>query len=149
MPRNRPHPLKLHEPSESEEQQWLMDFCHRAKGQYPELALLFHIPNGGHRNKIVAAKLKREGVMAGVPDLFLPVAREGQFGFFIEMKRRRGGRVTAQQQHWIQVLRDEGYRVDVCRGWGEASDALVEYISGARTVAWDIPPEHAIDLTFA
>lgn len=125
--------MRHREPSESHEQQYLIDFCHRANGRYPELALLFHIPNGGHRHKPVAAKLRREGVAAGVPDLFLPVARSGYFGFFIEMKRRNGGRVTARQQYWIQVLREQGYRVDVCRGWGEASDALIEYLSGPHT----------------
>ena len=46
--------------------------------QYPKLAnLLFAIPNGGLRNIKVATKLKAEGVLAGVPDLFLAIPAQG------------------------------------------------------------------------
>ena len=44
---------------------------------YPDLELLYHVPNGGSRNKAEASKLKRMGVRAGVPDLVLPVPRAG------------------------------------------------------------------------
>jgi hypothetical protein len=33
--------------------------------------LLLHIPNGGSRDKVEAANLKRQGVVPGVPDLLL------------------------------------------------------------------------------
>lgn len=45
--------------TESAEQQHLMQWTDFAAGKYPELELLFHIPNGGHRYKAVAGKLKR------------------------------------------------------------------------------------------
>lgn len=30
--------------------------------------LIYHVPNGGHRVKTVAAKLKAQGMKAGIPD---------------------------------------------------------------------------------
>lgn len=44
----------------------------------------FHVPNGGHRNRIVAAKLKKQGVKAGVWDCLL-IGRNHQL-YFIELK---------------------------------------------------------------
>ena len=41
----------------------------------PELGLLFAVPNGGRRDAVTGARLKAEGVKAGVPDVWLPVAR--------------------------------------------------------------------------
>ena len=40
--------------------------------KWPCLKWLHHIPNGGLRNRVVAGKLKAEGVRAGVSDYFLP-----------------------------------------------------------------------------
>lgn len=40
--------------------------------QYANLRhLLIHVPNGGYRNAVEAAKFKQMGVRAGVPDLIL------------------------------------------------------------------------------
>ena len=51
------------------------------------LGLLFSVPNGGGRSSIAeAAKMKREGALAGVPDLVLPTP-DGVV--FVELKRRR------------------------------------------------------------
>ena len=51
--------------------------------QYPELsALLFAVPNGGRRDPVTGARLKAEGVVAGVSDLIL---------FLPSDKHRRNG----------------------------------------------------------
>ena len=71
---------------EAREQEALFRWAGFAAGTMPELNLLYHIPNGGSRNKAEAANLKRQGVRAGVPDLFLPVARGGYHGPYIELK---------------------------------------------------------------
>lgn len=115
---------------EDAEQATLMSWAAMQKGKYPELELLFHIPNGGRRNAAEAARFKAEGVKAGVPDLFLPVARNGLHGLWIEMKRREGGRVSEHQSEWIERLRVQGYAVEVCYGWQEASKVLTEYLCG-------------------
>ena len=48
--------------SEEEEQAALFEWAAWKLQRWPELGLLFHIPNGGLRNKVTAAKLKSVGV---------------------------------------------------------------------------------------
>ena len=78
---------------------------------YPS-ARMFAIPNGGLRNAIVAAKMRREGVQKGVPDLFIPDWR-----LFVEMKRANGGSLSPEQIDWRDYLISIGYRVLVCHGF--------------------------------
>ncbi len=108
-----------------------------AESRFPELALLFAIPNGGHRHIAVAKKMQLEGVKSGVPDMCLPVARQGFHGLFIEMKsadsrpKRPGskGPLSEEQRRWLQALNDQGYRAAVCFGSQEAIDLLTQYLS--------------------
>lgn len=115
-------------PRESEEQRMLMEWVEWCKGSKPELELLFHIPNGGSRNPIEARHLKEQGVKPGIPDLFLPVARDGYHGLFIEMKRKKGGKVSDDQTHWIVQLNKKGYLAVVCAGWEEAAEMILRYL---------------------
>ncbi len=94
----------------------------------PELALMFAIPNGGLRSKATAARLKAEGVKAGVPDICLPVANGKYHGLFIEMKAGRNKPTTPQVQ-WHMRLSQQGYRVAVCYGWEAARDVIEEYLN--------------------
>ena len=99
----------------------------------PELALMFAIPNGGHRHPATAAKLKAEGVKAGIPDICLPVARRWRdmdfHGLWVEMKVGRN-KPTANQIWWHMQLAQQGYRVAVCWGWESARDVIDEYLRG-------------------
>lgn len=115
-------------PREGEEQARLFSWAQMAGGRYPELRLLFHIPNGGGRSKSEAGRFKMEGVKAGVPDLCMPVPRGGYSGLFIELKRRAGGRVSPEQKAWLEELRGQGYRAEIARGWEEASEILKDYL---------------------
>lgn len=72
--------------SEATEQERVISWCGYNADRHPELKLIYHIPNGGSRNELEAANLKRQGVKAGVPDLTLPVALNGYHGLYIEMK---------------------------------------------------------------
>jgi len=63
-----------------------------------------------------------------VPDLMLPVARQGYHGLFIEMKRRRGGRLSPEQREWRARLEAEGYRWVMCEGMDAGIAALREYL---------------------
>ena len=53
---------------------------------FPQLALLYHIPNERKCTPQQGARLKRMGVKSGVPDLHLPVARGVYHGLYLEMK---------------------------------------------------------------
>jgi hypothetical protein len=98
-------------------------------GQRPELALLFAVPNGGKRDKRTAAKLKAEGVRAGVPDLCLPVARGVYHGLFIEMKVGRN-KAEPEQLWWIEQLTRQGYYCQICYDWSKAMEILIDYLDG-------------------
>ena len=113
--------------SEHEEQTTLFRWALFARPRYPELALLFAIPNGGERHKAVAARMKAEGVRAGVPDLCLPVARAGFHGLYLELKTT-AGRPSKAQRQWLQALALEGYRAEVCKGWLAAKDVIEDYL---------------------
>jgi len=76
--------------SEHQEQCALMRMCRLHERKYPGLELIHSIPNGGARHIAVAAKLRAEGVRAGVPDIFLPVPRGSAHGLYIELKRKGG-----------------------------------------------------------
>lgn len=112
---------------EAAEQITLIDWSLRYRGKYPELDLLFHIPNGGSRNKIEAAKLKSQGVKAGVPDLFLPAARGGYHGLFIEMKYGKN-KPTDKQREWMAALNEQGYMAVVCYGFEDARNTIEKYL---------------------
>ena len=97
--------------------------------------LIYHVPNGGHRVKAVAAKLKGQGVKAGVPDLVLPMARGGYFGLYIEFKAKPpfDAPVSANQDAYLQQLTDQGYLAIVCRGSIDAVEAIRAYLLLPKT----------------
>ena len=100
--------------------------------KHPELALLYAIPNGGKRSIKTARMLKATGVKAGVPDMCLPVPRYPYHGLYIELKRRKGGRVSEKQSEWLHDLRKEGYKTCVCYGSDEAIQVIEEYLKGEQ-----------------
>ena len=114
---------------ESEEQVMVMNWAKLQMGKYPELRLLYHVPNGGYRNEFEAVNLKKQGVKSGVPDLTLPVARGGYFGLYIELKADEKGKVSKNQEEWIKALRDQGYRAGVCYGADQAISVIKKYLS--------------------
>ena len=102
------------------------------KLKHPDV-VFFAIPNGGYRNKIEAANMKKEGVTAGIPDLF--IARPFSYGsekcvcgLFIEMKSKKG-RLSVPQIDKIDRLQYEGYRCEVCYSADEAIRIIDEYLS--------------------
>ena len=118
-------------PTESQEQTCLFRWAKMQECDYPELRLLYHIPNGGSRNRLEAVHLKQQGVRAGVPDICLPVACGGCHSLYIEMKRLKGGRVSPEQMEWMEDLKAEGHMVAVCQGWVMASEIILAYLKGS------------------
>lgn len=88
---------------------------------------MHHIPNGGKRDKRTAVALKRQGVKAGVPDICLPVARNGYHGLYIELKAGKN-KATKNQEKWQVFLNDQGYYAVICYGWREAAKVIEEYL---------------------
>ena len=98
-------------PSEHIEQR---EFVSAFRKRHPDVRI-FAIPNGEARSRTTGARLKAEGVSAGVPDLFIPA-----WLVWIEMKRQRGGAVSPAQRDWHSYLKSLGHTVIVARGQEEA-----------------------------
>jgi len=116
---------------------------------FPELTLMHAIPNGGHRSKSEAAKLKAEGVKAGVLDTFLPVSMPFTYparmengneyraasrynGLYIEFKapaykNRKNGGMSANQDAFCDAVREQGYCARVAYSWREAANHVMAY----------------------
>lgn len=120
-PRRKPRQI------ESGIQQAFVQWCNWNIKRYPELELAYAIPNGGARNAITGAILKREGVKAGVPDWCLP-AKTKQFGaLYIEFKRPKG-MVRTEQYDYIAMLREYGNRAEICYSCEEAVKIVEDYL---------------------
>ena len=119
---------KLPPPREGAEQATLFHWAEMQSIWYPELELLFHIPNGGKRSKSEAARFKAEGVKPGVPDICLPVARGEYHGLYIELKRRSGNHAADKQLDWLEKLNNQGYKTAICYGWEEAATVITKYL---------------------
>ena len=82
--------------------------------------LYTHVPLGGRRDRKEAMILKKIGTKPGIPDylvLNFPVCA-------IEMKRRRGGSLSAVQRSMHGKLRAAGWHVIVAHGADQAVEGL-------------------------
>ena len=96
--------------------------------QYPTHATaLFAVPNGGRRDRVSGAKLKAEGVLPGVSDLILLVARGGYHALLIEMKTPKGKQSPAQKD-WARDMAARGYLYVVCHSFDEFRKAIDDYM---------------------
>jgi len=122
-----------------------------AQPRYPKARLCFAVPNGSKlmgtgttAGKIEGAKMKAEGMRAGVPDVFLPVpvtVRHApglqvlNHGLYIEFKKpgrekqEWGGR-SVDQVKWHRDLLPEGYAVATCYGWQAGAHVVALYLAG-------------------
>lgn len=112
---------------EDTEQERVINWATFYAKDFPELDLLYHVPNGGSRNQLEAANLKRQGVKAGVPDLVLPVPRQQFHGLYVEMKWGKNT-TTDKQDWWLEQLQQQGYKTAVCWSADEAMDVIAEYM---------------------
>lgn len=75
--------------------------------------------------------MKREGVLAGVSDIMLPVARNGWHGLYIELKVK--GNTTSPSQKWfIAETTKQGYLAMVAFGWVEAKGIIEGYLGEGK-----------------
>ena len=100
---------------------------------------IFAIPNGGSRRDGEGAALRLDGVVSGVPDLFIPKpTRTGYPGMFIEMKRGDGeGEESANQRRWREGLTANGYLSLLGQGGaGGVIDALLVHYTFSPLPEW-------------
>ena len=105
-----------------------MEWAEYQTGKYPELKLLHHIPNEGKRSVVNGANLKKAGLKKGVPDLHLPVARGDYHSLWIEMKKDKSCKPTAEQIEWRTSLNAEGNLAVVCYSADEAIETIKWYL---------------------
>lgn len=125
-------------PTESEEQQALFEWRDRMLGKYPELKLLHHIPNEGKRSISTGARMKREGLTSGVPDISLNVPSGQYHSLHIELKRIKHSRVSAEQEEYIKLLNKYGNFAVICYGWEEAVKIIEWYLKGAVSKGYKV-----------
>ena len=94
---------------------------------YPQ-SIIYAVPNGGQRNAVVAAKLKAEGVLSGIPDLCVAEAKCGYHALYVEMKNGTQGKVSEHQRELIEQLREKGYCCEVCRSFDEFEKVVSDYM---------------------
>ena len=98
--------------------------------QYARYApLLFAVPNGGARSKSEAARLKAEGVTAGVADMILLYPSDCYHALCIEFKTHEAGsRQSAAQKSWQAAVESAGNKYVVVRDFDEFKAAIDGYI---------------------
>jgi hypothetical protein len=107
-------------PTEHEEQRELVRWFRQT---WPSVRI-FAIPNGGARSPATAGRLKAEGVSSGVPDLFIPA-----WGLWVEMKRTKGGSLSAEQKDWIAYLESVRFCCIVGKGADDAKGKLQAFFN--------------------
>jgi hypothetical protein len=126
--------------SEETEQIALIQWCkyHPILKHY-----LIAIPNGGWRHKVTAVKLKRQGVKAGVSDLFLAYPVAPYHGAWLELKRAKPAtsHLSAAQKDWIELMEHIKFKCYVAYGWVAAKDCLLEYLNEERSDSQGITGE--------
>jgi len=99
---------------------------------YPQYRkCLFHVPNENDRsdsNIIQGAIRKSMGVVAGVSDFLLLVARGKYHGLCIEMKDEHGQQKPAQKE-WQKIVEAQNYRYEICRSLEQFKQIIEEYLN--------------------
>ena len=96
--------------------------------------LMYAVPNAGAgASKGQAGKMKAEGVRPGIPDVNLDVPRNGFHGLRMEFKRRNR-KPEPHQLEVIDLLRGQGYDVQVVHGLDEAMRVVMGYLGYRRAV---------------
>src|SRR3990167_1570210 len=109
--------------SEWQEQKVVFSWADYMSAQYPELALMYAVPNGQFRR----GQRPEPGLKPGVPDIHLPVARRGYSSMYIELKWGKN-KPSAAQETWIDALRNLGNHVVVAYGADDEIRAISEYL---------------------
>ena len=111
---------------EAIEQAKVIAWARANERNYPYLWMLHSSLNGLKRTKNAQGKAKQQGMLSGVPDLFLPVKNNNFVGLYIEMKSTKG-RVSVEQSRYLKCAAENGYSVVVCYSANEAIKRIEDY----------------------
>ncbi len=115
--------------------------------QYPKV-LFTHVPNGGSRNAIEAAKLKKMGVSKGCPDLLIFHRTSGCAGLAIELKVKytkvlKSGTIketpnmpTPEQMQWLEDLYNQNWSTHVIYSLDEFRVVVDGYMLGCSGIVY-------------
>lgn len=79
----------------------------------------FAIPNGGRRDASTGAFLKKEGVLAGCPDLVIIIPNQL---FFVELKNGKRGRQSKEQKAFQETVEKLGFKYLLWRDFVDAEN---------------------------
>lgn len=116
--------------TEAEEQAEVIRWAKLQVHNFPELALLYHVPNEGRHNVAYRSKLARMGLKKGIPDLVLPVPNGQYHALYIEMKKSDGhiSDIRPDQIEKIKLLTNYGNRAVVAYGYMQAINEILRYL---------------------
>jgi len=126
--RKQPHPLNLAVPSEDDVQIAVIDWC---RLHHDERRMTLHIPNEGKRSKLGHIKQVRKGLIPGAADLFIPGARAGWHGLYLELKSL-GKTPTPDQQQFGKDMNACGYAWAWADGVDKAIAIIERYMAGQQ-----------------
>ena len=117
-------------PLESWEQEMVFVWIRSNQIRYPKLQLAYSTLNGVRLSPKLRAEMKRQGNKKGVCDIVLPARScDGVYpGLYVELKRVKGGVVSADQKEFMELLRAEGYRAEVAKGHRAAVELIKEHL---------------------
>lgn len=123
---------KMRAHREDAEQEALFGWIRIKEQANPLYSSIFAVPNGGLRMMREAVRLKKQGVKAGVSDIFVAVPAGPYHGMFLEMKRRKvkfqtPPVVSKEQKQWLEQQRALGYDCHIAFGWEEAKKLIEGY----------------------
>lgn len=118
---------KVYTRTEYGEHSALVAMVARLDDRYPDLKLLFHVPNDARRSPSVAGRMKAMGLKSGVPDLLLPVRRGIYSGLACELKVAPN-KPTDTQLWWLGKLADQGWYAFVSFNADDAYGHILRYI---------------------
>jgi len=86
----------------------------------------FAIANGGLRHRLVAIKLKMEGVKSGVADMFWMVSNDNWKGLFVEVKIEKGKQSQSQKEFEAIAIK-HGYYYAIVRSINDCISLIYRF----------------------
>lgn len=91
------------------------------------LSYIYHIANERRSSWAAGKRLKKNGVKAGVPDVFVPIPTKKHPGLYMEFKVDHN-KPTDRQEYFLTGLASLGYVTKVVYSATEAIDVLNRYL---------------------